>query len=46
VTHDEDGMGCNVLKDAGTEVPAAAHDDDAIGTKLMLESLVVNLGGA
>jgi hypothetical protein len=27
-------------------VPTTAREDDAVGTKLTLESLVVNLGGA
>jgi hypothetical protein len=30
VTHDDDGTGCDVLKDAGTAVPAAACEDDAV----------------
>jgi hypothetical protein len=42
---DEDGTGCDTLRDAGTEVPAVACNDDATGTNLTLESLVVNLGG-
>jgi hypothetical protein len=30
MTRDDDGTGCDGLNDAGTLVPAAAHEDDTV----------------